>query len=126
MRIILVSVNRESVPSPVAPLGISYVAGAARSAGHEVEILDLCFSRDIQEDIDRAVRRFAPELIGISIRNVDNLTFPSSVSYLHEIQAAVTALRRVSRAPIVAGGPGFSIFPEQFLSLLDLEFGIVG
>jgi radical SAM superfamily enzyme YgiQ (UPF0313 family) len=126
MRVILVSVNRESVPCPVAPLGISYVAGAARSAGHEVEILDLCFSRDIEEDIDRALRRFAPELIGVSIRNVDNLTFPYSVSYLQEIQSAVATLKRLSRSPIVVGGPGFSIFPEQFLSLLGLEFGIVG
>lgn len=126
MRVILVSVNRESAPSPVAPLGVSYVAGAARTAGHEVELLDLCFSPDIQGDIDGAVRRFAPELIGVSIRNVDNLTFPSSVSYLPEIETAVAALKRVSRAPIVAGGPGFSIFPEQLLSFLDLEFGIIG
>ena len=126
MRVLLVSVNRESVPYPVAPLGVSYIAGAARSAGHEVEVLDLCFSPDIQGDIDRAVRRFVPELIGVSIRNVDNLTFPSSVSYLPEIHTAVAALKRVSRAPMVAGGPGFSIFPEQLLSLLDLEFGIIG
>ncbi|HXZ44337.1 MAG TPA: cobalamin-dependent protein, partial [archaeon] len=126
MRVFLVSVNRESAPFPVAPLGIAYVAGAARKAGHEVELLDLCFSRDVEGDIDRAVRRFAPELVGISIRNVDNLTFPASVSYLDEIQAAVAALRRVSSAPIVAGGPGFSIFPERLLSLLDLDFGIIG
>ncbi len=126
MRVFLVSVNRESVPYPVAPLGISYVAGAARRAGHEVELLDLCFSVDIDADIERAIRRFTPELIGISIRNVDNLTFPASVSYLDEIQGAVVALRRASRAPIVAGGPGFSIFPGPLLSLLDLEFGIIG
>jgi radical SAM superfamily enzyme YgiQ (UPF0313 family) len=126
MRVLLVSVNRESAPCPVVPLGVSYVAEAARSAGHEVEVLDLCFSQDFEGDIDRAMRRFAPELIGVSIRNVDNLTYPSSVSYLQEIQAAVAALQRNSRAPIVAGGPGFSIFPEQLLSLLDLEFGIIG
>jgi radical SAM superfamily enzyme YgiQ (UPF0313 family) len=126
VRIFLVSVNRESAPYPVAPLGVSYVAGAARRAGHAVELLDLCFSRDIEGDIDRAVRRLAPELIGVSIRNVDNLSYPASVSYLEEIQASVTALRRASRAPIVAGGPGFSIFPERFLSLLGLEFGVIG
>ena len=126
MRIFLLSVNRESEPYPVAPLGISYVAGAARADGHEVELLDLCFSKDIEGDIDRAVSRFVPELIGISIRNVDNLTYPASVSYLNEIQQAVAALVRVSRAPIVAGGAGFSIFPDRLLSILGLEFGIVG
>ena len=126
MRVFLVSVNRESAPYPVAPLGIAYVAGAARKAGHDVELLDLCFSQDVEGAIDQAVRRFAPELVGISIRNVDNLTFPASVSYLDEIQAAVTALRCVSSVPIVAGGPGFSIFPGRLLSLLDLDFGIIG
>jgi radical SAM superfamily enzyme YgiQ (UPF0313 family) len=126
VRIFLVSVNREVMPDPVAPLGISYIAGAARSQGHEVALLDLCFSKNVEADIDRAVHRFAPDLIGISIRNVDNLTYPASVSYLGELRAAVAALVRASRAPIVAGGPGFSIFPEGLLSFLGLEFGIIG
>lgn len=126
MRILFVSVNRESLPYPVAPLGVAYVAGAARSAGHEVRLLDLCFSDNVDADIADAVRQFTPELIGISIRNVDNLTYPSSVSYLDEIQAAVTSLRSHSDAPIVAGGPGFSIFPVRLLAALDLEFGIIG
>ncbi len=126
MRILFVSVNRESVPYPVAPLGAAYVAGAARDAGHAVDLLDLCFSGDVEEDIDAAVRRFGPELIGISIRNVDNLTYPASTSYLHEIRVAVAALRRASQAPIVAGGPGFSIFPDRLLSTLGLEFGVIG
>lgn len=126
MRIFLVSVNRETAPYPVAPLGVAYIAGAARDAGHEVEILDLCFSPDIRGDIFRTISRFSPELIGISIRNVDNLSWPASVSYLDEIRQAVDALKAASDAPIVAGGPGFSIFPETLLETLDLEMGIVG
>lgn len=126
MRILFVSVNRESSPSPVAPLGVSYVAGAARKAGHEVALVDLCFSPDVRADIAAAVGRFAPELIGISIRNVDNLTYPSSISYLDEIRAAVNALREVSRSPIVGGGPGFSIFPDRLLAFLGLDFGVIG
>ena len=126
MRILFVSVNRESVPYPVAPLGVAYVAGAARSAGHEVRLLDLCFSESVEADVAVAVRQFAPQLIGISIRNVDNLTYPAPVSYLDEILAAVTSLKRHADAPIVAGGPGFSIFPERLLAALDLEYGVIG
>jgi radical SAM superfamily enzyme YgiQ (UPF0313 family) len=126
VRIFLVSVNREVTPDPVAPLGISYIAGAARAQGHEVALLDLCFSKDIEGDIDLAVRRFEPDLIGISIRNVDNLTYPASVSYLGEIRAAAAALARASRAPIVAGGAGFSIFPERLLAELGIEYGVIG
>ncbi len=126
MRILLISVNRETVPAPVSPLGISCVAGAARRDGHEVELLDLCFSENVEKDIARAVARCSPELIGISIRNVDNLTFPGTVSYLDEIRSAVEILKRESLAPIVAGGPGFSIFPDSLLSLLEIPMGIVG
>ena len=126
MRILLVSVNRASAPYAVAPLGISYIAGAARADGHDVALLDLCFSHDVAADIARAVRRSPPDLIGVSIRNVDNLTYPASVSYLDEIRAAVATLRTQSRAPMVLGGAGFSIFPERMLSLLGVEFGVIG
>jgi radical SAM superfamily enzyme YgiQ (UPF0313 family) len=126
VRILLVSVNRASAPYAVAPLGISYIAGAARADGHDVALLDLCFSQDVAADIARAVRRSPPELIGVSIRNVDNLTYPASVSYLDEIRAAVATLRTQSSAPMVLGGPGFSIFPERMLSLLGVEFGVIG
>jgi len=118
--------NRESAPAPVAPLGVSYIAAALREAGHAVSILDLCFSTDAAGDIRQAVRSVSPGLVGVSIRNVDNLTFPSSVSYLPEIVEAVRAVKDVTGAPIVAGGPGFSIFPEILLSRLDIPFGIVG
>lgn len=126
MRILFVSVNRESAPYPVAPLGLAYIAGAARDAGHEVRLLDLCFSERPETDIADAVGGFAPELIGISIRNVDNLTYPSSLSFLDEIQATVVAVREHSSAPIVAGGPGFSIFPERLMEALGVEFGVIG
>ncbi len=126
MRVLFVSANRESVPYPVAPLGAAYVAGAARNAGHEVRLLDLCFSEDVEGDLADAVRQFDPELIGLSIRNVDNLTYPASVSYLDGILAAVASLKRHANAPIVAGGPGFSIFPDRLLAALDLEWGVIG
>jgi radical SAM superfamily enzyme YgiQ (UPF0313 family) len=126
MKVFLVSVNRETVPAPVAPLGLSYIAGAALRDGHRVELLDLCFSSDVDRDIEGALRRFPPDLVGISIRNVDNLTFPGSVSYLDEIRTAVDALKKGTGAPIVAGGPGFSIFPEKLMSVLEIPYGIVG
>ena len=126
MRVLFVSVNRESVPYPVAPLGGAYVAGAARNDGHEVRLLDLCFSESTEVDVGRVVEEFAPELIGVSIRNVDNLTYPASVSYLDEIRLAVRSLMCHATAPIVAGGPGFSIFPERLLAALALEYGVIG
>ena len=126
MRILLISVNREASPYPVAPLGLAYVAGAACQDGHTVSLVDLCFSTDPGATIAAAVAQARPDLIGISIRNIDNLTFPASASYLAEIASAVASIRAVSATPLVAGGPGFSIFPERLLAFFDLDYGVVG
>lgn len=126
LRVLLISSNRETVPAPVAPLGVSCIAGALRCAGHVVSILDLCFSRDANSDIRKAVGSFSPGLVGISIRNVDNLTFPGSISYIPEIADAVRSVEEATDAPIVLGGSGFSIFPELLMSFLGIRFGIVG
>jgi len=122
----LVSPNQESLPDPVSPIGLAYLAGALRAAGHEVSILDLCFSPDIEASIREGLKVFPPDIIGLSIRNVDNTAYPGTVSYIDPLRRVVGLLRRLSPAPIVAGGSGFTIMPEELLSLLDLEMGIVG
>jgi len=48
VRILLVSANRERLPSPVVPPGLLYVAGAVRDA-HDVTLLDLCFEDDPEQ-----------------------------------------------------------------------------
>src|SRR5260370_25264703 len=69
MRVLLVSANREMLPSPVVPIGPLAVASALRDT-HEVELTDLCFEEDPQAAIERAVRAFDPEVIGLGLRNL--------------------------------------------------------
>src|SRR5947209_17216770 len=107
MRVLLVSANQERSPDPVAPLGVCYVATAAAEAGHEVRVLDLCFSDDPAADVRAAVAAHRPEAIGISLRNVDNCAYPDTVSYLPHYRAVVQACRTASEAPIVLGGSAF-------------------
>jgi len=126
MRILLISVNRERMPYPVAPLGLAYIAGALKQAGHEVRAIDLCFSTDIEHDLARIVEDFSPDAIGISLRNLDNLTYPSSLSYLPELEETVAIVRRRTPAPLVIGGSGFSLAPLPLMQRVDLDFGVVG
>ena len=126
MKILVISANREREPYPVSPIGAAYVAGALKRDGHEVRILDLCFAGDAERSINNAVTAFSPDIIGLSIRNADNLTYGKSVYYMPAIRNAVGAIRKVTGVPIVAGGSGFSIFPEETLRYLELENGIVG
>jgi radical SAM superfamily enzyme YgiQ (UPF0313 family) len=126
MRILLVSVNRERMPYPVAPLGLAYIAGALKQAGHDVRAIDLCFSTANEQDLQRIVEDFPPDTIGISLRNLDNLTYPTSISYLPELEETVAIMRRLTHAPIVIGGSGFSLAPLPMMQRVDLDYGIVG
>ncbi len=126
MRVLLVSPNREHLPDPVFPLGLSYIASAVRQHGHQVRIIDLCFSEDMESDIHKAISDFQPDVIGMSLRNVDDVCFPKQHSYLEEYRSTISSLRRHSSAPIVLGGSGFTIMPEAFMQELGADFGIVG
>src|SRR5689334_6345930 len=71
-RVLLVSTNRERQPFPVVPNGVACVAAALEAAGHEVRVADLCFARQPLAAARRAARDFAPDVIGVSVRNIDN------------------------------------------------------
>lgn len=124
MQILLISANREKTPYPVSPIGLAYVASALLQDGHTVEILDLCFSDNVYTDLKQAVGRFSPDIIGLSIRNIDNLTYPKSVFYLPDIKSVVDTIKHLN-IPIIIGGSGFSLFPEAILRYLGLKFGII-
>jgi radical SAM superfamily enzyme YgiQ (UPF0313 family) len=126
MRILLISANRERMPAPVAPLGLAYIATALQAAGHDVRVIDLCFSADLQCDVLESVEESRPDIIGISLRNLDNLTYPASISYVPELEETVAIVRRRTAVPIVIGGSGFSVAPLALMQRLDLDFGVVG
>jgi len=64
MKVLLLSVNCEKMPSPVFPLGLAYIVRALREAGHSVQTLDLCFSQDVLRDLERVCVEFRPDVIG--------------------------------------------------------------
>lgn len=125
MRVLLVSANRERHPSPVVPLGVLSVAGALSDA-HQVALVDLCFEGDPAEALARAVERHRPEVIGVGIRNLHNNAYEGTEPLIVEYVGLVEVLRRVSRAPIVLGGAGFSLQPELLLDRIGADAGVVG
>lgn len=126
MRVLLISVNRERDPYPVAPLGLGYVAAALRAAQHEPHLLDLCFSDDIRADIEAAVRDFQPQAVGLGLRNLDNASMAAPVSYLDDLRAPCEILRELGIQHVFLGGSGFSLVPEGVLEYCGGVLGIVG
>jgi hypothetical protein len=122
--VLLVSLNTVREPFPVYPLGLDYVAGAI-AARHEVHCLDLnCLGED--QALERAVGAWNPEIVGLSLRNVDNGDCRAPHSYMEEYRQLALRVRRCTGAPIVLGGSGFTLFPDEAMALLQADYGIVG
>lgn len=124
MNVLLVSANRERTPYPVFPLGLAYLAAPLAAAGHRLAMLDLCFAADPAAAVASALAEFAPDAVVISLRNIDNVTFPAARSYLGEL-AGIVALCR-GRVPVIVGGSGFSLMPAAILASLDADYGVAG
>jgi len=126
MRILLISANTERTNILPLPLGLALVAAASRRAGHDAILLDLMFEKDTPAAIRDCIQGFHPEVIGISVRNIDDQNMASPKFLLPPVQEVVSTCRRLSDAPIVVGGAGYSIFPESALRYLGADMGIHG
>ncbi len=126
MRVLLINSNRKGDLLAAPPLGICYVAGAAEAAGHEVSVLDLCFVRNnCGNRIRQAVESFRPQLIGISVRNIDNVNMIHPVCYLPDLTKIVKQIRLHADVPLVVGGAGTSLMPAQIFKLLGADYIVV-
>jgi radical SAM superfamily enzyme YgiQ (UPF0313 family) len=124
VNVMLISLNRLGAPYPVYPLGLDYVAGAIRDR-HSVRIADLALPGAV-DGLPEEIRRFAPSVVGLSIRNIDSTDASDPRGYVESYLRAVEAIRAVTKAPVVLGGSGFTIFPGELMSLLGADYGIVG
>jgi len=126
MKVLLVSPNVESLPDPVFPIGLAYIAAVLKKNRIRYQVLDLCFVHDYETAIESAVRTFTPDIIGLSFRNVDNVSYPEYVSYLDFYRQVVQTLKKYSQGLIVIGGSGFALIPEGILNYVNADYGILG
>lgn len=124
MRVLLINSNLRDDLLAAPPIGLCYVASATEAAGHEVKVVDLCFRRNMSRELENAVTSFAPDVVGISVRNVDNTNMLYPVSYVPDAERIIDRLRKLTPAPIVIGGSGASLSPEGVLSSLRPDFVI--
>lgn len=126
MRVLLVSANTETINMPVLPLGVAFVARASEEAGHEVYQINLMAEPEALKTLAKRIQKIQPEIIGISVRNIDDQLSLQPRFLLDPVKAIVSTCRQNSEAKIVLGGAGYSIFPKQVLSYLNADMGIQG
>lgn len=126
MRVLLISANTEPINMPIIPLGLGCVAEAVHLAGHEVDLLDLMCVSDARSVIKDSIERFCPDVIGISVRNIDDQRIEHPRFLLDQVRDVIADCRAFSDACIVIGGAGYSIFPKSALAYLAADIGIQG
>lgn len=126
MRVLFVSANTEQVNMPTLPLGLGCVATATRRAGHEVKLVDLMETPETRPVIRAAVEAFRPDVIGVSVRNIDDQSMEDTKFLLDQAREVVDNCRALTDAPLVLGGAGYSLFPESALAYLGADMGIQG
>lgn len=131
MRILLIATNRHKqlmgrMSAQPLPIGLAYIAGHLDQGRHTVKLLDLMFADDYLQEVEDAVHAFQPELIGISIRNLSNHSYLDPQWQLPITKAVIERLRATTKAPIVCGGPAFSILPHECFAYVEPDLGIAG
>jgi radical SAM superfamily enzyme YgiQ (UPF0313 family) len=126
MKISIISVDRERIPDPLLPIGAAIVAASLRAEGHEVRILDLCHQKEPGPAIVSHLTAWQPDLVGISLRLLENNLLIGHRSYLEEAKQVVERVKKVSSCPIVLGGAAYSLFPREVLQFLDVPYGLAG
>jgi radical SAM superfamily enzyme YgiQ (UPF0313 family) len=126
MKILLISTNRNTLPMPVMPIGACIVAHAAERVGHTVIFLDLMFMKAPLAGIEAALTRWKPDVVGLSVRNIDNNDMQGTVFFLDDLRGIVNTICIRTSVPIILGGASLGVMPEQILRLVPAACAVVG
>ena len=124
MRVLLINTNR--ISPPIAPLALDYIGSVLGSAGHEVDVLDLCWATDASRTIAETFASRVVDLAAVTFRNTDDCYFASRRSFVPRLQQDVAMVRAHFDGPVVVGGAGFSLMASQLLELVRVPYGIRG
>ena len=126
MKVLLISSNIANTPYPVYPLGLSMVSQALQNAGNKVHLFDFFEKKMSLDALGENIKKINPEIIGISIRNIDNVNILNEQRYIDVVKKIVQRIKSHTNVKIVLGGSGFSIIPESILREVGADYGIVG
>ncbi|MDY7033044.1 MAG: radical SAM protein [Thermodesulfobacteriota bacterium] len=110
---------------PIFPLGLGYIAASVKE--HTLEVFDPNVSKNPFEEFTGILSRLVPDVVGISIRNIDSTNKRRVVFYYDFIKELICLVKNVQgdQTKIIVGGSGFSMFPQQIMEDEPrIDFGV--
>ncbi len=129
MNVLFINPNR--MQPPVAPLALDYIGEALSSRDIRCTALDLC--REGPAGLEQILASISDnttagnyDAILLTFRNLDDAYYYSQASFLPQMRSLVHSLKKHFSQPVILGGCGFSIAPQELLAYLEADFGITG
>jgi radical SAM superfamily enzyme YgiQ (UPF0313 family) len=111
---------------PPMPLGLASVIAQIDESRHEIQVLDLMFAEQPEAELKARLAGFSPDLVALSVRNIDNQSCYHTEYLLPEDKKVVAWCREASAATVVVGGTAFTVSPVAVFEYLEADFGIAG
>ncbi|MFT5291428.1 MAG: anaerobic magnesium-protoporphyrin IX monomethyl ester cyclase [Planctomycetota bacterium] len=116
---------------PSMPLGLAYIAGVLREAGHDVSLLDAVaeaptnVTRDQHLHLlgltpEQIVDRLDPDADAFGLTNMWSFSWPLVRDLIQRLKA------RFPDKPLVCGGEHFTALPEHSLKTSPIDYVVIG
>lgn len=120
-------VNPNKVQPGITPYALDILATSLEQDDFDVEVVDLTFKRERWKDV---VREYfssrSPLLVGFSIRNTDTIYPQEQKNFIEDHLEIINEVKRFTKAPMIAGGVGFSSMPYALLEYFNIPYGVKG
>ena len=124
MRVLLVQSPVGRREAPIYPIGLACLAGSLRA--HDCSGIDLSLKESPAEALKAKLDCVSPDVVAVSVRNIDDSSYPVTHWYLDSFGEVMEVLGRW-KGTVIAGGAGFSIYPERIMKLWPrIDIAVVG
>jgi anaerobic magnesium-protoporphyrin IX monomethyl ester cyclase len=109
---------------PIYPIGLATIAGAL--GDHDVRIIDPNIFPNPWQLLEETLSDFQPDVVGLSLRNVDTTQYRDPFNYLKTLQPTLDRIKQLSpHAVKIIGGSGFSVHALPIMERFpDLDVGV--
>jgi radical SAM superfamily enzyme YgiQ (UPF0313 family) len=125
-KILLISANQLHDPYPIYPIGISYLTTYLKKYLPQFEVLAFDMNQGTLEELAGLLITQQPDYVGVSMRNIDGANSFDQKSFIPGYEKIVHTVKKHSKAPVILGGAGFSIYPEILFEQLGADFAVKG